>query len=125
MNAWEAYTPTNTNVTVGNGTLVARYIRIGRTIHFFWDLTFGSTTAFGGTISIGLPLAAATPGRWAIAGTLLDSGTQNYIAGGIIAAAATQANPLVTAGGGITSTAPFTWTTGDRIAFSGTYEAAS
>lgn len=125
LGAWAAYTPANTNVTLGNGTLVARYARFGRTIHFMWDLTFGSTTAFTGNAGLGLPVAAASTGKWSASGSMLDSGTQNYTLGGSISSAGTTVNPETTGGGGITATIPFTWAVSDRLTMTGTYEAVS
>ena len=125
LGAWTAYTPTDTNVTLGNGTRVSRYARIGRTIHFFWSLTWGSTTAYVGTVSVGLPVASASTGRWAVNTYILDSGTQNYGWGGFIDSSGTAAQPLAAAGGGINATTPQTWAVNDRLVVSGTYEAAS
>lgn len=44
--AWTAFTPNYTSgaVTVGNGTLNARYYQIGKIVHFEYMLYFGSTT---------------------------------------------------------------------------------
>lgn len=43
---WTVYTPTLTNITLGNGTIVAKYKKIGSTVLFEVVLTFGTTTAF-------------------------------------------------------------------------------
>jgi hypothetical protein len=42
--SWVAYTPTLTNITLGNGTLTGRYKQIGKLVFFEVTLTFGSTT---------------------------------------------------------------------------------
>lgn len=65
--AWVSYTPVwtaaTTNPALGNGTLVGRYQRVGRTIHLHINLTAGSTTTFGsGNYSLSLPVAAANAG---------------------------------------------------------------
>lgn len=52
---WTSYTPTYTNVTVGNGTVVAEYAVSGDIVFIRYLLTFGSTTSVTGTIRIGLP----------------------------------------------------------------------
>lgn len=41
---WQSFSPTITNLTVGNGTLATFYTQIGKTVHFRIVLTFGSTT---------------------------------------------------------------------------------
>ncbi|MFS8200470.1 hypothetical protein ACLVWQ_17510 (plasmid) [Streptomyces sp. CWNU-52B] len=63
--AWTAYTPTWTTVTtppsLGNGTLVGQYMKIGRTCHVVIMLTIGSTTTAGtGGWRFALPATAAT-----------------------------------------------------------------
>lgn len=49
--AWQSYTPvwtaSTTNPNVGNGTLIGRYQKVGRDVHFHINLTCGSTTTFG------------------------------------------------------------------------------
>lgn len=65
--AWQTFTPAwtaaTTNPTLGNGTLVGRYMRIGRTVHVSITLTAGSTTNVGsGTYLFSLPFTAANNG---------------------------------------------------------------
>lgn len=122
--AWTSYTPTDSNVTLGNGTRTARYMQIGKTVHFSWSLTFGSTTAFTGTVFAGLPVAAAASNRWAFSVYLLHSGVQNFTMGAFADASGTTAQPISGSGGGINATTPWTWTTNDRLVVTGTYEAA-
>lgn len=52
LSAWTDYTPswiaeTGGTPAVGNGTLVGRYQKIGRSVDFLIKLTVGSTTTFG------------------------------------------------------------------------------
>jgi hypothetical protein len=47
--AWSAWTPTWTGLTIGNGTVQARYIQIGKTVSFELRVDFGSTTALTAT----------------------------------------------------------------------------
>lgn len=60
---WGTFTPEwtagTTNPSIGNGSIVGRYMQIGTTIFFSTMLTIGSTTNLGsGTYSFGLPLPA-------------------------------------------------------------------
>lgn len=53
LGAWTPYTPTwiaqsGGTPSIGNGTIFADYIKIGRTVHFRIHLTWGSTTTGGG-----------------------------------------------------------------------------
>lgn len=65
--AWQSYTPTwtasTTNPTIGNGSLVGRYMRIGKTVHVSITIAGGSTTTAGtGTYLFGLPTTSANNG---------------------------------------------------------------
>lgn len=121
------WSPTWTNLTVGNGTQTAKYVRIGdMLVAATLGLTWGSTTSISGSVSITLPInkASTVP---AIGRCLyFDNGTDSH--GGIIRAgvgATTTASLFVDKVNGasygdydsLTSTAPFTWTTGDIIEF--------
>jgi hypothetical protein len=46
------YTPTLSGITIGNGSLIAKYSKIGTTIIDEISITFGSTTAVTGGITI-------------------------------------------------------------------------
>lgn len=126
--AWQTWTPSNTNVTVGNGTQVARFTRIGRTITAHYQLTFGSTTAFSGGVSIGLPVAVRSGFEAVGTSWLLDSGTRNYpgavrpVSGDTTKVAIIHP---ISAPGTVDATNPFTWTTNDILSFTVTYEVAS
>lgn len=123
--AWTPYTPTNTNITVGNGAQVAKYTRVGRLVTVSYDLLWGSTTAFTGNIRIGVPVAAAATGVWTASAVLLDASVNDFPGGVYLMGGGTQVFVVKAAGGGITSTVPFTWVTTDRLSFSITYEAAT
>ena len=63
--AWQSYTPTwtasTTNPSIGNGSIVGRYLQIGKTCWFRAYLQFGTTTTAGsGNYSVGLPVASVT-----------------------------------------------------------------
>lgn len=52
------YTPVNTGVTVGNGSMTARYMVNGQMCWVVWLLTAGTTTAITANILMGLPFAS-------------------------------------------------------------------
>lgn len=56
--AWSSWTPTMGGAyTIGNGTITyAKYIQIGKTVHFRFKTTVGSTTAVGASITMSLPV---------------------------------------------------------------------
>jgi len=124
------YSPSHTNITVGNGTEVARYVQLNKLIFVSYQLTWGSTTSFGGAISVGLP--AAANGVAFGSATLTDAGTSNFTAlvqvepTGSVAIVRTDSisGSYVRWDNSVTGTAPFTWTTSDVLKLSLVYEAA-
>jgi hypothetical protein len=126
---YSAWTPSYTNLSVGNGTEVARYAQSGKFVHCIYSLTFGSTTSISGGITISLPQTAAQ----AVGSTTAffdDAGTAGYT--GMIQMTSTTAVAVYYIGAAtaytqffnLSSSLPFTWTTGDKIAFQLSYEAA-
>jgi hypothetical protein len=53
--AWTAYTPTWTNLTVGNGTQASAYIAAGKLHVVRVEFVFGSTSSISGTPEFTLP----------------------------------------------------------------------
>lgn len=132
--AFTDYTPSNTNITVGNGTQVARYARIGTgagsLIVVRYCLTWGSTTSFGGAIQIGLPVAAAATGiQGVVQGNAysLDSGTAENLALAtrLQLGSTTAIGVFGTTGVSVSNTQPHTWAVNDVLAVSVTYEAGA
>lgn len=127
--AWAAYTPTNSGLTVGNGTQTARYSRSGKTVSVAYKFVLGSTSSISGnSLLIGLPSTANTFSSVPV--ILTDAGSTNYSGLVCVEPAGTQARvrPLNTDAtwakwdNEITSTYPMTWTTNDVIQFFLTYE---
>lgn len=77
--AWTSYSPTLTNITIGNGSTTAKYIRIGNTIHYYGKITAGSTTSFTTDARISLPVNTTASDR-AVLGTgmLYDSSATSF-----------------------------------------------
>ena len=132
--AWAAWTPTFTNLTVGNGTLTARYIQSNKTVNYSLHFVFGSTSSISGTTTISLPVTAASTAASqaaVISVWYLDAGVDTYF-GQSNPDDRTTTNFRLNVGGGTTTlltvttnvnaTSPFTWTTSDAIYVSGMYE---
>lgn len=132
---WQTWSPTFTNMTIGNGTVTARYIQIGKTVIFSINILWGSTTSIAGTPTFTLPVTsravvgADTPVLGV--GKYLDSGTASYEGTMMLGSTTTAQLHIASVGGtypsfgGITSTAPMTWTTNDEMKFLNcVYEAA-
>lgn len=122
---WETYTPTLTNLTLGNGTRTAAFRLDGGVCWVRFGFVTGSSSAVGTDPTISLPFTAADPdGRVAAAAEvtgnvwLLDQGTANF--DGIVRLNATTSFDLLArrqhAGGtyidyqAVSATVPFTWT---------------
>lgn len=126
LGAWVPYTPVNLNVTVGGGTEAARFTRFGRTIHFEYQLQWGTGTAFTGTVEIGLPVPATTSPITVssnINGQCVDASATDYVLN-CLKISGLRARPVAN-GQSVTATAPFIWVSGDFLLVAGTYEAAS
>jgi hypothetical protein len=133
--AWPAWAPTWAGLTVGNGTVTARYTRTGRTIHYYLKVVFGSTSAVTGAVSFTLPVAPSA-GRTASIDIpskvqILDTGFGSFT-GGTVWTAGSTVFIQVNGGAGtyaqllnLSATIPMTWATGDAIVVDGTYEAAT
>lgn len=139
--AWTAYTPTWTAATtapvLGNGTLVGRYLKVGRTVQMTAQLTIGSSSTFGsGNLSLGLPAAAASisggsPGLLDV--SVSRSVSPNFAIGkaplsGSATTTGTIWLPSVSTIGdwdAWTSATPYTLAAGDIVRVYGTYQAAT
>lgn len=136
--AWQSWTPTLTNMTLGNGTLACKYTQIGKTVYARFLFTLGSTSAIGtNPNTFTLPVTAlaiygtTTPivigtfygydasATTAYPGTV-EINSSTTIAGFKVA----NASATYTTGAGMTATVPTTWTTSDIFSATLVYEAA-
>lgn len=132
--AWVAYTPVwtavTTNPVIGNGTLLGRYKRIGKTVLFRVQIVAGSTTTGGsGNYSVSLPLAAHASGRQIVTGDVVYAGGPIIVRGRIEASGTSAALwvPGTTAGSyerGLTGAVPAALAAGVTLVVEGAYEAA-
>ena len=127
--AWTDYSSTftitasTTNPTKGNSTYNAKYLKIGRTVLVCITVTIGSTFSRGsGYYGFSVPYAPVI-GWSGVVGHVVDSGTaERGPMGGRFAGATILGISGTTL---ISDTSPQTWATGDIIAFTAVYEAAS
>lgn len=132
--AWQAYTVTLTNITLGDGTKTAKYIQIGKTVFYTINLTFGSTTSIGGAARFSLPVTSVNYGQYkTLLGSLVayDSSTTIAYSGDSIFydTNTVEANVIDTtstyaSGTSVTSTVPMTWDVNDELEIIGFFEAA-
>jgi hypothetical protein len=130
---YSSWTPTLTNITLGNGTMTGRYTQIGKFVNASLKLVFGTTTSVSGTMTFSLPTGAssANTATNTMIGTIrmLDTGIANYV--GMVQLASSSAIVLtaINVNGtygtpeNFNATTPFTWGNLDEIEFSISYEA--
>lgn len=131
--AWTSWTPTLTNMTLGNGTVTAKYRRLGKTFEYHFKFVLGSTSAMSTNPTFSIPAGLTLSSDYAIVQdplgdvSIRDSGTANYRGAAHYGTSTTialfwyNATPVLT---GISSTSPMTWTTSDAIACHGIAEIA-
>lgn len=133
---WQSYTPTltatTTNPTIGNGSIIGRFLMLGpKTVMLRIYFIFGSTsTAGSGTYAVSLPpgLTGHATGRQTLAVNLTDAGTTHYAGVCRISPSATTISEFhiadSTAPRLLTHNAPMTWATNDELVVQGVYELA-
>ena len=118
--AWQTYTPTWTNLTVGNANNTGRYIQIGKTVHVFVSLEFGSTTSISGIFYPSLPVTpfagfAFMGTGWGFDNSAVQWNNLTFTTGNYF---------ISSSGSRYSATHPWTWATGDLVRLTMTYEAA-
>ena len=130
--AWTTWSPTVSGFTKGNGTEVARYCQIGKTVFFEYSFTLGSTSSVSGLPQISTPVTYKGSLIFNPCGEALieDKDTAYYF--GLVSLQTSTNNLLVyltktdatyARDGYISATVPFTWGSTDRFFISGSYEA--
>lgn len=129
--AWSTWSPTWTNLTVGNGTVSARYKQVGNLVVARLAFTLGSTSAVSGSVAATLPAAAQEAVLSPLGNAVFrDTGTETYV--GVVHVHSSDTSKCEiqvkdTSGtyakrALLSSTVPFTWTTGDILLVKLVYE---
>jgi len=132
--AWQDWTPTYTSFSLDNGTVVAKYVQQGKTVHFSITITLGSGSTVSSNMRISLPVTAndninsSTP---IALGRMLDSSASTSVMATLewestttMQVVALTADAAYIGVAGTHADIPFTWATNDTMQFTGTYEAA-
>jgi hypothetical protein len=128
--AWTAYTPTLTNITLGNGGLSGRYSVIGKTVNFEIELTLGSTSVVSSYLQMTLPVNASARGSFQT--MMYDDSAATWYEGYFRHQSNNSEMYLyaILTNGAYASyylsgnNVPFTWATSDYLTIRGSYEAA-
>ena len=131
---WVDFTPTFNQFAPGNATIIAQYCRINEIVFWRFELEVGSTTVFDASSGprISYPLPAKETWLAATGGDLYceDTSSTDYY-GALYRYSGTEVRLMYYNVSGnkiradaIDATAPFTWTTGDRLMFTDWYRPA-
>lgn len=139
LGAWQAYTPSFTNFTIGNGVITAEYVEIGKIVHARGQVILGSTSSMGSGPLMTLPITSSSIGYVNPSSNqlhILGFGAYYKVGAGIFKLDYgwnSSANVVIwslNAAGSFssysttTSTVPGTWTNGDYFSWNLAYEAA-
>jgi len=132
--SWKVWSPTYVDLTIGNGTVVSRYVEIGGFVVARFEWIWGSTSVWTSTAAtITLPVAIHASGYTDTdpigVASFRDAGTLSYpgwaeLDSGKVALRVQNASGTYTSMVGVSATVPFTWTTSDILSFTVVYEAA-
>jgi len=130
---FESWTPTLTNISIGNGSVTAHYAEVNEIVYFEIKMTCGSTTSFSGTsmqftvpVTIGSSLTYnPNGGGWAVptGGSFYPIQTVIFADGRIVPYAFNASATYATATS-IRGTIPETWNSSGTLFMSGTYRAS-
>lgn len=116
---WQDWTASITGITVGNGTVISRYRKVGKSVDVYFKFTMGSTSAISGLNYFALPFAQKTTSEGGfISGGITDFGVTTYspfsetngnnIILGVVSSSGAYGTWVR-----ISSTVPMTWATND------------
>lgn len=124
--------PINGGLTLGNGSLACNYYTIGKYVFASFRMSFGSTSAVTGDVSLNLPVAAAVSYRQTGHGWFYDFSAPGSSCPAFVlstSASTVLVRAIVTSGTYTTSAVlsasiPFTWATNDIMSINVSYLAA-
>jgi hypothetical protein len=127
---WTTWSPTINGITIGNGTTIARYQKIGKILNFYFRFTFGSTSSISGAfVNFSLPITPSQANH-IFQGIIYDAGVAaypvfaEYAGSAMVEVRVMSASGTYVGGLNFSSTVPMTWGTNDNFVFSGSYEVA-
>ena len=123
--AWTSYTPTQSALTLGNGTSSWYYTEVNKMVTVLGYVGWGSTTSLNNDWTVTLPSTAAAA-EYCGSVNMRDAGTRIYV--GTVFPETTTTFRLGQSESGnfgiVNATNPFTWTTNDQMWVQLTYRVA-
>lgn len=130
VGVWQSWTPSATNITVGNGTLAGSYVEIGQTVVCRFNFLLGTTSAVSGSPNVTppIPFSGEMQGMTWI-GSINDNGTSTFplyviVQGSGFGLYALAANSTYLYYAALASTVPMTWANLDWMRFVAVYRKA-
>lgn len=120
--AWTSWSPTLTNLTVGNGTLTSFYKQMGKTVFWRVSLVCGSTTVVGTNATLTVPVAEVASSIQSGAAHMFDASASSLFYGSTRISVGVLS--FISAGGVMAAAVPFAWAVSDQLSSGGSYEAA-
>ena len=131
LGIWKTWTPTSTGLTMGNAVVAGSYSQIGKNVFLRCSITLGSTSSVVSGPFLSAPVVMKDVNNFCFVGVVTDAdvgaGTyqmlvtpSNATTIALYMWGSAGAYPNLT---NISATVPFTWTTSDKMLFSGNYEA--
>jgi hypothetical protein len=130
LGTYTSYTPTLSNITIGNGTVTASYCRVNKFVHVICRIAFGSTTTLNGIVYITLPVNVDQAGTanfpfglvqmWDNSSSSSNVGLA-FVSGGLVGraylAVMNASGTYTRTDFALSATVPFTWAVNDEINF--------
>jgi hypothetical protein len=116
-----SYTPTFTNASVGNGTVIAEYQRVGNLVFCYISFVLGSTSTITGDVHFTLPVGTSKRGQmngtalYVDTGVSTAAGTFEFSGGNAYFRLALTGGAFSTIVSALSGTDPFTWGNTDRL----------
>jgi len=125
--AYTTWTPTLGGITIGNGTVSARYAKIGKTVNFNLSITLGTTSLVTGRITFTLPSSPIILTHFT--GAMTSGGGTDYLpyifnVGSTVYCDVFNVSGTYASAVQASATVPLTWGSGNVIFVNGTYQEA-
>jgi UDP-3-O-[3-hydroxymyristoyl] glucosamine N-acyltransferase len=134
IGTYTAYTPTLTNVTVGDGVVTGSYCLVNGFVHYYGSFTMGSTSAVTGSPSVLLPINLNSDmdvrANFGVAQYFDNSTSTTYIGqtrrntASYLILTVSLTNSTYEKSSNMSATAPFTWAVDDVMTWNLYYRAA-
>ncbi len=125
---WATWTPSFGGFSLGNGSVVARYQKIGKLVNASFGITLGTTSSMTSRFYFTMPSSSANIRPCSsyanLAGAPFATPTQAFlgVSGNLCYVDAINTAGTYAAGTAFGSTVPFTWITGSEVVVFMTYE---